>query len=212
MSNILNDIWSDWTIVEKIGSGAFGTVYSAKKEDGGHFYEAAIKVIHIPQDKSEIRDLQYQGRDYQSICGLYKELKENLRNEISVMETLRTANNIVSIDDYMEVPSEDGIGWTMYIRMEKLTSLIEFKNGKKMTLDDIVKLGRDMCNALVCCEKEKIIHRDIKPANVFVNKYGDYKLGDFGISRQQSEKTQSVRSQKGTYQYMAPEVYHGGIL
>jgi serine/threonine protein kinase len=208
MSDILKDIWPDWTITEKLGSGAFGTVYSAKKEDGGHIYESAIKVIHIPQDDAEVRDLRYQGKDYQSICSIYKNIKEDLRNEISIMETLRTANNIVTIEDYKEVPSEDGIGWTVFIRMEKLTSLIDFRNENKMTLDDIVKLGQDICGALVYCEKEKVIHRDIKPANVFVNKYGDYKLGDFGISRQ-LEKTQSVHSQKGTYQYMAPEVYHG---
>jgi serine/threonine protein kinase len=201
-------IWPGWTITEKIGSGAFGTVYSAKKEDDGRIYESAIKVIHIPQDESEVKELRHSGMDYQSICGFYQDVKKDLRNEISAMETLRTANNIVSIDDYQEVPSEDGIGWTMYIRMEKLTSLNDYMDSHEMTLNDIVKLGRDMCGALACCEKEGIIHRDVKPDNIFLNKYDDFKLGDFGIARQ-LEKTQSVRSQKGTYQYMAPEVYRG---
>ena len=150
MSDILKNIWPDWTITEKLGSGAFGTVYSAKKEDGGHIYESAIKVIHIPQDDAEVRDLRYQGKDYQSICNIYRNIKEDLRNEISIMETLRTANNIVTIEDYKEVPSEDGIGWTVFIRMEKLTSLIDFRNENKMTLDDIVKLGQDMCSVLIC--------------------------------------------------------------
>jgi serine/threonine protein kinase len=204
MNKQLNDIWPEWIITEKIGSGAFGTVYGAKKEDGGHIYESAIKVIHIPQDDAEVRELRHSGMDYQSICGFYKDVKEGLRNEISVMETLRTAANIVSIDDYKEIQSDDGIGWTMYIRMEKLISLSQYQDSHAMTLLDIVKLGRDICSALVCCEKEHIIHRDIKPDNIFVNKYADFKLGDFGIARQM-EKTQSVRSQKGTYQYMAPE-------
>jgi serine/threonine protein kinase len=208
MSDILKNIWPDWIITEKIGTGAFGTVYSAKKEDRGCVYESAIKVIHIPQDDSELRDLRHSGMDYQSICGFYRDIKEGLWNEISVMETLRTAANIVSIDDYKEVPSEDGIGWTMYIRMEKLTSLNQYQDRHVMTVFDIVKLGIDICSALVCCEKENIIHRDIKPDNIFVNKYGDFKLGDFGIARHM-EKTQSVFSQKGTYQYMAPEVYYG---
>jgi serine/threonine protein kinase len=208
VDDLLKNVWPDWTIIEKLGSGAFGTVYSAKKEEGGRVYESAIKVIHIPQDDDEIRELKNQGMDYQSICKFYKDAKENLGNEISVMEALRTAENIVSIDDYKEMASEDGIGWTMFIRMEKLTSLNKYLENNHIDLYGVVKLGRDMCNALSCCETKHIIHRDIKPDNVFVNGSGDFKLGDFGIARQ-LEKTQSVRSQKGTYQYMAPEVYRG---
>ena len=41
-----------------------------------------------------------------------------------------------------------------------------------------------------------------------MSKYGDYKLGDFGIARQ-IERTMSGLSKKGTYQYMAPEVFKG---
>lgn len=57
--------------------------------------------------------------------------------------------------------------------------------------------------------EESIIHRDIKPENIFVSDAGDFKLGDFGIART-VEKTMSGLSKKGTYSYMAPEVYRGG--
>ncbi|MBR4867734.1 MAG: protein kinase, partial [Clostridia bacterium] len=49
------------------------------------------------------------------------------------------------------------------------------------------------------------IHRDIKPENIFVNDLGNYKLGDFGIARKLENKTAGL-SQKGTFNYMAPEV------
>ena len=52
-----------------------------------------------------------------------------------------------------------------------------------------------------------MIHRDIKPQNIFITSKGDYKLGDFGVARTM-EKTMSGMSKKGTYNYMAPEVYH----
>jgi internalin A len=57
-------------------------------------------------------------------------------------------------------------------------------------------------------ERYNIIHRDIKPENIFVSADGDYKLGDFGIARK-IEKTLSGMSKKGTYSYMAPEVFKG---
>lgn len=73
---------------------------------------------------------------------------------------------------------------------------------------DILKLGIDICRALEICQEKNIIHRDIKPENIFVNDRGDFKLGDFGIART-IEKTISNLSKKGTYAYMAPEVYRG---
>ncbi len=71
-----------------------------------------------------------------------------------------------------------------------------------------MKLGIDISSAISSCEKAHIIHRDIKPQNIFVNEFGDFKLGDFGIAKQ-LERTGSVHSMKGTSMYMAPEVIKG---
>ncbi len=48
--------------------------------------------------------------------------------------------------------------------------------------------------------------QDIKPENIFVSRFGDFKLGDFGIARE-LEKNHEYPFQKGTYSYMAPEMY-----
>lgn len=87
--------------------------------------------------------------------------------------------------------------------------LLEYTSAEHpMSRDQVIKLGTDMCRALEYCQKQNIIHRDIKPENIFVSKSGDFKLGDFGIART-AEKTMSGLSRKGTYSYMAPEVYRG---
>ncbi|MCF0114729.1 MAG: protein kinase, partial [Erysipelotrichaceae bacterium] len=100
-------------------------------------------------------------------------------------------------------------GYTIYIRMELLQSLDNYmRTYGHLKVQDVVKIGIDICTALENCEKAKIIHRDIKPANIFVSKYGNFKLGDFGISRNMENETNSM-SQKGTPNYMAPEVYRG---
>lgn len=77
-----------------------------------------------------------------------------------------------------------------------------------MEEQDIIQLGCDMCSALELCHKNNIIHRDIKPQNIFVNRHGNFKLGDFGIARV-VDRTNTVLSTKGTYTYMAPEVFKG---
>ena len=93
--------------------------------------------------------------------------------------------------------------------MELLTPLMKYIDNKKsFGRDDVIRLGIDICSALELCRKFNIIHRDIKPENIFVSASGNFKLGDFGIART-VEKTTGGLSKKGTYTYMAPEVYRG---
>ena len=205
----LQEIWPNWTIEEKIGEGAYGKVYKIRREEEGYVSFAALKIIEFPQNKSEINELLNSGMDYLSIKEYYEDLKKNLINEIMIMESLKTAGNTVSIEDYCFKSHEDNIGWTIYIRMELLESLNDYQQRTgEMSEKELIKLGSDICLALKCCEQAHVIHRDIKPDNVFRNQYGDYKLGDFGISKQ-LEMTKSAYSQKGTSMYMAPEVFRG---
>ena len=108
----------------------------------------------------------------------------------------------------MKSKNEGGVGWTIYIRMELLKNLNQYRTEHPLSVDDIVHLGIDMCSALEYCGKKNIVHRDIKPDNIFVNEFGDFKLGDFGIARH-LEMTAANLSQKGTSAYMAPEIYRG---
>ncbi len=206
----LKTIWPQWEVEELIGKGSYGNVYKIKREELGTVSYAALKIIEIPQEQAEVRELMNSGMDHQSVKFYYQDLVKSIQNEIAVMETLKTGNNIVSIEDYSIREKKDSIGWKVYIRMELLTNLNTYLSECGGDLDpaEVVKIGMDICTALECCEKSQIIHRDIKPDNIFRNPYGDYKLGDFGIARQM-EMTKSMCSQKGTSLYMAPEVYKG---
>ena len=56
--DILKKIWSDWSIIEKLGEGSFGQVFRARKERFGVTQEAAIKVVRIPGDDAELKRVQ----------------------------------------------------------------------------------------------------------------------------------------------------------
>lgn len=206
--DMINRIWPQWETVELIGSGSFGKVYKAVREEMGNQYFSAIKVMQIPSDQSEVKDLQRSGMDMGSIRSYYEDMIRNLLNEIQIMESLKSANNIVGIEDHQVVKIADGFGWIIYIRMELLTDLGGYLEQHTMSAEEVAQMGMDLCLALTACEKVNIIHRDIKIDNVFINEFGSFKLGDFGISKQ-LEKTQSAVSQKGTNMYMAPEVFRG---
>ena len=57
---------------------------------------------------------------------------------------------------------------------------------------------------------EIIVHRDLKPENILINKHGEAKIGDFGISKLVSTlecKTfEGHTGEAGTYVWMSPEV------
>lgn len=91
--------------------------------------------------------------------------------------------------------------------MELLTPLEQYLKDHPLSQAEVLRLGIDVCKALEVCAKNNIIHRDIKPANIFVSPNGDFKLGDFGVAREM-EKTTMNLSRKGTYAYMAPEVFN----
>ena len=60
------------------------------------------------------------------------------------------------------------------------------------------------------CESKGIIHRDIKPANLFVDRFGNYKVGDFGASkRMETVHVAQTMTGIGTISYMAPEIFRG---
>lgn len=202
-------MWPGWETVEKIGEGSYGKVYKIRNTSDGFVKYAAMKVIEFPQSEYEIQEYRNMGMDHQSVKAYYEDLRENILGEIRVMESLKTGSNVVVIEDYKCVERTEGIGWIIYIRMELLESLNKYlEREKEFSQREVLKIGKDICRALECCEQKHIIHRDIKPDNVFRNSYGNYKLGDFGIAKQ-LDVTKSVYSQKGTSMYMAPEVAKG---
>ena len=203
----LDNIWAEWKIEDLLGEGASGKVYKAKRKDIQDTY-SAIKIIEIPQNESEIREAESEGMEEAEVREYFKGFVDDLVEEITLLESLKEAKGIVGISDYKVVEKEGTIGWTIYIRMELLTGINKVINQKTVTEEDIINLGLDLSEALEYCEKLKIIHRDIKPENIFVSKFGEYKLGDFGIARR-LENTSSIMSKKGTYLYMPPEVYRG---
>lgn len=204
--NEIQEIWPEWKIESLIGSGGFGKVYKARKELLGQKETySAIKVIRIPNDPAELSNMKSSRMDEKSIREYYKASVEQLTNEIELMDRMKSASHVVTIEDYKVVEESETIGWSIYIRMELLTNLNTFIQEQGMSTQDVVKMGIDVLTGLEFCHQEKLIHRDIKPDNIFVSKFGEYKIGDFGISRE-IENTSVTLSQKGTKAYMAPEI------
>ena len=197
--------WPGWETVGLIGQGSFGAVYEIQRNVLGNAEKAALKVISIPQNASDIDEMISDGYDNESITSTFQAHLKSIVAEYALMRKMNGSSNIVNCDDVRYVQHDDGIGWDIYIKMELLTPLAKTLTGS-ISDETVIRLAKDMCAALNLCQKHGIIHRDIKPQNIFLSDNGDYKLGDFGVAKT-VEKT-SGGTKIGTYKYMAPEVYN----
>ena len=199
--------WPGWTLVKYLGEGGYGRVYEIERELSGIKEQAALKVVSRPADDAEIEACYENGYDQASMKASYQEELQRYVKEYQLMKELQGQTNIVSCDDFAVVPRKDGIGGQIFIRMELLTPLQKVTNQSMLGESEVIRLGKDICKALMLCEARHIIHRDIKPQNILVSKFGDYKLGDFGVARVQDHTTNATKM--GTHGYAAPEVEHG---
>ena len=199
--------WPGWTIGKYLGAGGYGKVYEIERTLSGVRERAALKVVSRPADDAEIEACYENGYDQASMKASYEEEIQRYVKEYELMKELQGQTNIVSCDDFAVVPRKDGIGGQIFIRMELLTPLQKATMQSMLSESEVIRLGKDICKALILCEARHIIHRDIKPENILVSKFGDYKLGDFGVARVQDHTTNATKM--GTHGYAAPEVEHG---
>ena len=207
----IRQIWPDWELQEELGRGAYGVVYRAVRRDIVGTVSSAIKVTRIAMNSGETDALRREGLSLGQTRSYLEGVVRDLGAEIRLMESVRGYTNIVSIEDYKVVEHADEIAWSIFIRMELLTPLQKAYAGVRMTEQEVVRLGMDICSALTVCRKQNIVHRDIKPENIFVNASGDFKLGDFGVARGLDRLSLGL-SRKGTYNYMAPEVFNNELM
>jgi len=121
-----------------------------------------------------------------------------------------------------DVGEEEG---SHFLVMELLEgeSLADRLQRGPLPLDQVVKYGAQVADALDCAHKQGIVHRDLKPGNVMLTRSGA-KLLDFGLARSTAEASllpgpedQATEAKPltaagtvlGTYQYIAPEQLAG---
>ncbi|MBR6165023.1 MAG: leucine-rich repeat protein [Clostridia bacterium] len=205
---VIQMVWPEWEVLEPIGSGAFATVFRATRRDkilGDR--DSAIKVIRIPHCESDWDRMLSEGKTVDQTQRFFQGIVDESLREIRAMEDLGGRTNIVNIYDYKRCHDADRKAWYILIRMELLQKIDPNRLDEKET----IKLGMDLCTALSICRKKNIVHRDVSLDNIFFHE-GNYKLGDFGVSKVLEGTTGGLASIAGKPLYMAPEVYNASLI
>jgi serine/threonine-protein kinase len=115
--------------------------------------------------------------------------------------------NIVKLYDYGSV---DGLHYLSieYVEGNSLDELI--RENKLLSVQEVLNISVQVCQALEHAHQKKIVHRDIKPHNILVDTKGKVKVTDFGIAKAISSATIThAGGMLGSVQYFSPEQAKG---
>ncbi|MBE6901208.1 MAG: hypothetical protein E7478_01910 [Ruminococcaceae bacterium] len=197
-------LWTNWYFDDYISKGAFSEVYRFRQR--GFDITCAVKMISV-----NIFNISGMGREQKlNAISTRRVLAEN---EISIMYQLNDCPYIVHCKnhDIRDIKDENGglIGFDVLIQMDCYSCLAQQLAGsdEALSVKEVIKLAKQVGGALKAAHDINVIHRDIKPENIFLDAYGNYLLGDFGVSKQMQSQVYSTKA--GTEPYIAPEVYRG---
>src|SRR5262249_26592444 len=98
-----------------------------------------------------------------------------------------------------------------YVQGESLDRIMSRRD--KMTWEEVVDLGQQLCDALHHAHQAGVIHRDLKPSNLMILADGTLKLTDFGIAKDLDQPALTeTNCTVGTAAYMSPEQCKGETI
>ena len=72
-------LWGAWYVDSLIGEGSFGKVYKVRREEFSNTYYSAVKIITIPQNNTDLRQLEDEGMDDTSLKSYYHAFVVDIR-------------------------------------------------------------------------------------------------------------------------------------
>lgn len=173
----------DYKILERLGIGAFGTVYKVQKLSNNNLY--VIKQVPLfGLSPEQINDVKLEAKILSSVKSIYIVRYFDSFEENSYLNIVMEYCNGGDLSQFIEknkqinLPLKEDLIWSMFLK---------------------ITIG------LATLHKSKILHRDLKALNIFLTKDLDIKIGDFGVAKILTQ-TGFAKTVIGTPYYLSPEL------
>ncbi len=183
--------FSHYRVVERIGAGGMGEVYRARDE-------------HLPRDVAiKILPAGTLADD---------QARKRFRKEAETLSQLNHPH-IATIYDF---DTQDDVDFLVMEFVEGTTLAEKLLDGT-LPVDEVLRIGSEIAEALDEAQHRGIVHRDLKPKNIGLTLKGQVKVLDFGLARVLKPSTDTATTETltgskglaGTLPYMAPEQLRG---
>lgn len=185
----------NFSIIQKISVGGFGSVYSIK--DKNSKIEYAAKVLHSEEGGEQN--------------------KQMINREIGIMMRLHHPSVIQLYDAYSLQDFEGQNNVTIVMNLCKNGTLAKHIQQVQRGLSDVFinntirqKILIGIARGMMYLHQNRVIHRDLKPGNILLDENFNPIITDFGLSKIFEKGNSQKQTQSyGTFTYMAPEVIKG---
>ena len=184
---------NDYKIINLIGSGTFSNIYQVQNNKTKKKF--AIKKI-IVEGQLKLEKYKKDIELVQSISNGY--FFDDI-NIIPIIQYFIKKLDLTAYALYELMPLADS-DWNKKIIKEK----------KNFSEAELIKIMKQLCNALSYMQQNKICHRDIKPSNIFIIN-NNYYIGDFNESIEINGNSNMITEIKGTEAFLSPIAFEALI-
>uniref|UniRef100_A0A7S2W7D2 Protein kinase domain-containing protein n=1 Tax=Mucochytrium quahogii TaxID=96639 RepID=A0A7S2W7D2_9STRA len=189
-----------YLILDRIGEGAYGVVYSAQDKQTG-------KLVAVKKIEGALSRPNACKRTYRELKLLNVLKHENLISLRNVLWDQNTPTTQIESKSNQEKPNTDI--YAVFDLMETdLTTII--KSPQRLSNEHCQFFIYQVLRGLKYIHSANVIHRDLKPRNLLVNSNCDLKICDFGLARldipQLANEGKAMTDYVATRWYRPPEV------
>jgi len=183
-SRSIGRYFGPYECLSKLGVGGMGSVYQARHRETRAVVALKIASRRVVSEPILASRFQYEY-----------EAAQNLKHP-----------NLVRALEYGKENA------TPYLVMEYVAGMSldqKIRAKGKLSVEEVMRIARQMGEVLAYLHQHNVIHRDIKPGNILLSETGEAKLADLGLVKNMEFSQSLTRSNTGlgTMEYAAPEQF-----
>lgn len=196
-------VLNTYEIVKDLGAGQHGKVKLARDLKTGKF--VAIKIV----------DRQNKSHSIERLTKRSASQEDKIRKEIAIMKKCNHPH-VVKLLEVLDAENSRKIYMVLEylergeIKWQQLPEDLSGAQEPLLSLEDTKSAFRDVVCGLEYLHHQNIIHRDIKPSNLLVDRDGNVKISDFGVSfaanLNGNDNEFELAKTAGTPAFLAPEL------